>query len=152
MCELMPQQSRDRDCAGTRTTIPFAFAVGGSKMEAHPRNTAQLILQTTRRYVTEDASSNDTSDSRHPAIDSPLSGMVWNAVKAVCLLVRLVWLSLWAALSLCILALIGPPLIALILIIVGGTMPATKPACDALLNGLSWLLLAVAHFFYPPPS
>ena len=103
--------------------------------------------ETTTRYVIQKAGSNELSDGRHVVLDSPQSGIVWSAVKAVRLLFRLVRLSLSALLSLCLLAVIGPPLIALILIIIGDTVPAAKPTCDALLDGFSWLLMAVAHFF-----
>jgi hypothetical protein len=111
-----------------------------------------IMPQTITRYGIQDAGPRGLRDSRRVVFDSPQSGIISNAVRALCLLFRLVQLFLSAALSLCIFALIGPPGIALILIVIGETIPPAKPACDALLNGLSWLVLAMAHFFHPPAS
>ncbi len=103
--------------------------------------------QTPTRHGIQNAGPNGLRDGRRVVFYSPQGGIIWNAVRALCLLFRFVELSISAALSLCLFALIGPPGIALILIIIGATIPSAKPACDALLHGLSWLLLAVAHFF-----
>jgi hypothetical protein len=149
MCELTSQR--------TSKTAPELLSLSRSLLAALKYKHAieegiTIMPQTTTRYGIQVARPNDLSDRRHVVFDPPQSGIIWNAVRALCLLFRLVQLSLSAALSLCIFALIGPPGIALILIVIGDTIPAVKPACDALLNGLSWLLHTIAHLFYPSAS
>jgi len=146
MCELTPQR--------TSKTAPELLSLSRSPWAAPKYKHAieegiTIMPQTTTRYAIQDAGPNGLRDGRRVVFDSPQRGIIWNAIRAFCLLFRLVQLSLSAALSLCISALIGPPAIALILIIIGDAIPPAKPACAALLNGLSWLLFTIAHFFDP---